>query len=433
MTLSKCASRFVSVAFGVILAAGLAGGANVAAAPASKPASIALAPQGSYQQAFEALALREITRGVGDPSFAATDVVTRAQMAVYLARALQLPDCKYGDFLDVDPGDWGFGAIGAVHRARIMDGTSMLTFSPSRPVSRQEASAFVVAALRYSVAKLGAEVGDSLTPYRVNDWLAGFKDRGLIGTAYAADVAIVYRLGLLDLPSEGWLFPSLRLTHEELASMLERAFLRRVQTATSYPAAVDPVPVYPKLARGSSGSLVLMLETKLKALNYPCGPVDGKYDYRTRDAVYAFQKYERLKRTGVVTGDVWQRLLAARAPKPLLIKAGRRIEVDLTRQVLMMVVDNKVIMTIHVSTGKTGTPTGHWRVRTRVHGWRPTSLGPIYSPSYFMPTIAVHGYPSVPLYPASHGCVRTPIWVQDSLIDEIEMGMPVDVFYNKAR
>jgi hypothetical protein len=46
---------------------------------------------------------------------------------------------------------------------------------------------------------------------------------------------------------------------------------------------------------------------------------------------------------------------------------------------------------------------------------------------------AIHGYPSVPTYPASHGCVRTPIWVQNSLIDQIELGIPVDVFYNKAK
>jgi hypothetical protein len=28
--------------------------------------------------------------------------------------------------------------------------------------------------------------------------------------------------------------------------------------------------------------------------------------------------------------------------------------------------------------------------------------------------------------------VRTPIWVQNSLIDQIELGIAVDVFYNKA-
>ena len=130
----------------------------------------------------------------------------------------------------------------------------------------------------------------------------------------------------------------------------------------------------------------------------------------------AFEKYERLKRTGVVDGQVWQRLLAAKAPTPVLNKSGRRIEVDLTRQILMMIVDNKVIMTIHVSTGKLGTPTGTWHIRTKSKGWRMCSLGPIYSPCYFMARNAIHGYPSVPTYPASHGCVRTPIWVQDSLV-----------------
>ena len=66
-----------------------------------------------------------------------------------------------------------------------MDGTSPLTFSPDRPVSRQEAAALLVAALRYSVEKQGAQIADSLTPYRVDDWLAGFKDRKLIGPDYA--------------------------------------------------------------------------------------------------------------------------------------------------------------------------------------------------------------------------------------------------------
>ncbi len=147
----------------------------------------------------------------------------------------------------------------------------------------------------------------------------------------------------------------------------------------------------------------------------------------------AFQKYERLKRTGVVVDQVWQRLLVARAPEPVHMKSGRRVEVDLTRQVLMMIVDNKVIMTIHVSTGKYGTPTGEWRIRTRTKGWRPTSLGPVWSPCYFMARNAIHGYASVPTYPASHNCVRTPIWVQNSLVDQIELGIVVDVFYNKAK
>jgi N-acetylmuramoyl-L-alanine amidase len=425
-----CAVQFVSAAFGLALAAFLLAGTP---AQAATQASLAFEPQGGYEQTVQALALREITNGVADPAFLPTDLVTRAQMAVYLARALQLPECRYGDFVDVDRGDWGFSETTAVHRARLMDGTSMLTFSPNQPVSRQQAAALMVAALRYSVNELGAEIPDPLTPYRANDWLAGVKDRALIGTEYASSVAIAYRLGLFDVSADGWLLPMSNLTHEELAAMLQRTFLQRISPKTAYPVAVEATTGYPNLARSSKGPFVLILETRLAALNYPCGPVDGTYDARTRDAVYAFEKYERMKRTGKVTADVWQRLFASQGPQPVLNKPGRRIEVDLTRQVLMMIVDNKVIMTIHVSTGKTGTPTGTWHIRTRAKGWRPTSLGPIWSPCYFMARNAIHGYPSVPLYPASHGCVRTPIWVQNSLVDQIVMDMPVDVFYNKAR
>ena len=141
----------------------------------------------------------------------------------------------------------------------------------------------------------------------------------------------------------------------------------------------------------------MLLQKRLNALNYPCGVPDGKYSNHTRDAVYAFEKYERLKRTGYVDQVVWDALFAASAPVPVYQgDYGRRVEVDLTRQIMMLIRDNKVVMTIHVSTGRFGTPTGHWRTRTLSHGWRPTSLGPIYSPSYFMPKNAIHGYPSVP-------------------------------------
>lgn len=430
---------FASFAFGVALAAVLfAGGQAQAttattATTASTQPSVASKPVGDYEAAVQALALRAIVNRAGDPSLGPTDVVTRADMAVCLARALKLPDCAYSDFVDVERGDWGFGAIGALHRARLIDGTSPLTFSPDRAVSRQEAADLLVAALQYSVRFQGANVGDSLTPYRIKEWLAGFKDRALISPAHATSVAIAYRVGLFDAPAGGWLFPSLGLTQQELARMLERAFLEPVATSKSYPKAVEAVGAYPKLSRGSSGPLVLLLESKLAALHYPCGPVDGKYDYRTKDAVMAFEKYERLKRNGVVAGQVWTHLVAAQAPTPVLRKAGRRVEVDLTRQVLMMITDNKVIMTIHVSTGKLGTPTGEWHIRTLSKGWRMCSLGPIYSPCYFMAKNAIHGYPSVPTYPASHGCVRTPIWVQNSLVDQLKMGIPVDVFYNRAK
>jgi N-acetylmuramoyl-L-alanine amidase len=415
---------------GSLLAALLLGGGQAQAAGESSPA---LGPGEDYLEAVQALALRSVVKRHGDPPTPSAGPVTRAQMAVFLARALHLPDCEYGDFLDVRSSDWGFGEIGAVHRAGIMDGSSPLTFSSNRQVSRQEAAAFLIAALRFAADKQGAKLGDSLSPYNVDECLAGFADRTLIAPQYLSSVAIASRVGLLPA-SDTWLFPSLGLTHGELVPLLYRAFVEPLTPRAVSAAAVDPVEGYPNLARGAKGPLVLMLETRLTALHYPCGPVDGKYDTRTRDAVLAFQKYERLKRTGKFGAQSWQRLFAAQVPKPVKPGTGEdRLEADLTRQILMMIRDEQVVMVLHVSTGKHGTPTGGWHLRSKNRGWVECSLGPIYSPCYFMPKNAIHGYPSVPTYPASHGCIRTPIWLQDVLFRHLSIGMPVDVFYNRAK
>jgi hypothetical protein len=433
----RARGHLVALGIGVSIAVVFFTGAQAQAETVVAQPSPAFEPEAGYHDAVMELALRAITNRMEDPYFSSSAMATRDQMAVYLARALKLPDGPRWSFADIDATLWGYSEIGAVCEARLMRGTSSPTFSPDGQVSRQEAVALVIAALRYAARDQETTVADSLTPYQVDSWLAGFQDRNLVDPRYAESVALAYRLGLFDMPAGGWLLPSLGMTHQELLGMLERAFVKPLAERAAVPAAVDvvdPVKAYPKLSWGSTGALVALLQQRLNALHYPCGEADGKYSSQTRDAVYAFEKYERLKRTGYVDGPVWDALFSASTPVPVYRgDAGRRVEVDLTRQIMMLIEDNKVVMTVHVSTGKLGTPTGRWHTRTLSHGWRPTSLGPIYSPSYFMPKNAIHGYPSVPTYPASHGCVRTPIWIQNEIIDQLEMGELVHVFYNTAK
>ena len=61
------------------------------------------------------------------------------------------------------------------------------------------------------------------------------------------------------------------------------------------------------------------------------------------------------------------------------------------------------------------TPKGVYHVYRGVNGWDPGPLGKLYRPRYFNGGIAVHGYPSVPSTPASHGCVRVTIGAMDFL------------------
>jgi lipoprotein-anchoring transpeptidase ErfK/SrfK len=50
-----------------------------------------------------------------------------------------------------------------------------------------------------------------------------------------------------------------------------------------------------------------------------------------------------------------------------------------------------------------------------VDAWDKSPLGQLYRPRYFNGGVAVHGYPSVPAYPASHGCVRVSLAAMDMI------------------
>jgi N-acetylmuramoyl-L-alanine amidase len=180
--------------------------------------------------------------------------------------------------------------------------------------------------------------------------------------------------------------------------------------------------VLPRLASGSSGPSVLQLEERLRALRYAV-EVDGIYGDDDVEAVYAFQKVEGLPRTGMVTPEIWSRLLDAQIPRARY--PGNHIEVDKTRQVLFVVRDGKVALIVAVSTGATGnTPLGLWHVYRKVTGFDWV----LYYPNYFLRGFAVHGYPDVPPYPASHGCVRIPMWVATRVYSEIALGTAVYVY-----
>jgi len=180
--------------------------------------------------------------------------------------------------------------------------------------------------------------------------------------------------------------------------------------------------VQPSLALGARGPSVLALERRLAALHYALRGVDGVYGQDTYEAVLAFQKVNGLPRTGHVEDWLWRRLARARIPRAQ--RGGDYIEVDKTRQVLFVVEQGLVTKVVHVSTGATGnTPLGSWQVYRKVPGWDWV----LWYPLYFKGGFAIHGYPSVPAYPASHGCVRIPMWIAPTIYGTHGQGTTVVV------
>jgi N-acetylmuramoyl-L-alanine amidase len=180
--------------------------------------------------------------------------------------------------------------------------------------------------------------------------------------------------------------------------------------------------VVPSLSLGAHGPSVLQLEERLRELHYAV-QVDGVYGDDDVEAIYAFQKVEGLPRTGAVDGALWTRLEHAHVPQARY--PGNHIEVDKTRQVLFVVRNGKVALVVAASTGATGnTPLGEWHVYRKVTGFDWV----LYYPNYFLRGFAVHGYPDVPPYPASHGCVRIPMWIATTVYSDIALGTTVYVY-----
>jgi len=179
----------------------------------------------------------------------------------------------------------------------------------------------------------------------------------------------------------------------------------------------------PALAAGSRGPAVRFLERRLDRLHYLLLDQNGSFGADTRDAVYAFQKVERLARTGVVGPTMWSVLARARTPRAS--RGGTHIEVHKPRQVLFEVHRGRVKHVVNTSTGLTGnTPVGRWRIYHKDAG--SNSLGMLDS-LYFTGAYAVHGYHSVPPYQASHGCARIPLWAAHGVYSRWNIGDTVYV------
>jgi lipoprotein-anchoring transpeptidase ErfK/SrfK len=181
----------------------------------------------------------------------------------------------------------------------------------------------------------------------------------------------------------------------------------------------------PPLAIGSRGPAVAWLEQRLALDHYTLPYRSAAFDDSTLDAVLAFQSVHGLPRTGAVDARFWEALEAS-APPLARVPSGDHVEVDKTRQVLFEVRGGQVVSVVHVSTGATGnTPPGHWTVYSKQAGYNAKGM---YDSLFFLRGFAIHGYASVPAYPASHGCVRTPIWFASGFYSRWGVGTNIYVF-----
>lgn len=188
--------------------------------------------------------------------------------------------------------------------------------------------------------------------------------------------------------------------------------------------------VLPRLTVGLRSVAVAQLGNQLRRLHY-AAPYGLSFDGRMVDAVYAFQKVNGLPRTGVVDSRFWRALSSPRVARPRFPSPAAHLEVNKNLQVLFVVRNTGVALIVPISTAGipgTFTPVGRFAVYRKVVGFDPSPLGTLYDPLYFTGGYAIHGNPSVPPYPASHGCVRVPMWVAPYLYRTVPYGQTVYVY-----
>lgn len=240
-------------------------------------------------------------------------------------------------------------------------------------------------------------------------------------------------------------------------------------TTTIDPALCPPgspitcLPLSRTVRRGMKGDDVLRIQQRLKDLKFDPGVIDGIYGGDTMMAVWAFQalvlNMSRDTLVDFVTPVLWDSMRGNVVITPRRESdTPNHVEVYLPEQVMIVVKGKDIVLISHVSTGtgqewceevivdpgeegnkgadviKDGicgqaiTPGGIYYFYNRKVGQRESKLGTMWNPVYFNYGVAIHGAMMIPKEPASHGCVRIPIFISEYFPSLVDYGDRVYVF-----
>ncbi|HLM26681.1 MAG TPA: L,D-transpeptidase [Thermoleophilaceae bacterium] len=178
---------------------------------------------------------------------------------------------------------------------------------------------------------------------------------------------------------------------------------------------------------GSRGPKVRLLQRGLRRLGFAV-PIGGGYGGGTARAVLAYRKTNKMRRTTGASSRIFSRVFRGRgAFRPRHPRAGYHVEFDWSRQVLAFIRRGRPVAVYHSSSGAPSTPTVFGRFRFYRKQPGTNSKGMVHS-NYFIRGYAIHGYRSVPTYPASHGCLRVPIPNAKAIDHRIRLGMTIFVY-----
>lgn len=151
--------------------------------------------------------------GVDATHFAPNETMTRAMLVTVLYRAAGSPDMTVTtNFEDLNPNSYYYTAVVWASAMGVVNGTSDTTFSPDRPVTRQQ-----IATILYRYADLNGHTGDvvqgSLNRYVDRDQVWDYAEKGMTWAV---------NQGILNGTSQTTLSPNDPASRAQVAVMLHR-------------------------------------------------------------------------------------------------------------------------------------------------------------------------------------------------------------------
>jgi hypothetical protein len=184
---------------------------------------------------------------------------------------------------------------------------------------------------------------------------------------------------------------------------------------------------FPALHRGQCDDVVVGFKKAIRKMGYIAN--DGRcFGGKTGRGVLAYRKVNAMSASMRAGAGLVKKVFSGKGGYEVRHPgAGEHVEAPLSKQVLVFVKDDKPFAIYPISSGKYSTPTvtGHYEFIRTEPGYN--SHGMYYS-WYFYGGYAVHGYNSVPHYPASHGCLRTFISDQPEIYERIFYGEDIFIW-----
>ena len=161
-----------------------------------------------HEPGILAVAAAGITTGCAPGRYCPADPVTRAQMATFLMRTLNLPDPGGTPFMDVPAGFVHAPGIRAVEQAGITTGCAPGRYCPADPVTRAQMATFLMRAADLPPGPLPTPFADVPT-----------------GFVHAPAISAVAQVGITGGCAPGRYCPADPVTRAQMATFLYRAFL----------------------------------------------------------------------------------------------------------------------------------------------------------------------------------------------------------------